>query len=180
MARGMRDIKTALVVVAIAIGSGTVATAQKAPPQPKAPPPSAQKAPPGQRAMPNRQAITQEIEHTFGFVPQFIKDMPDAALPTFWESIRSFEMADTALDMKTKHLVALGVAATIPCSYCVYFHTEGARAAGASDEQIKEAVGAAAMTRMGSTFVNGLHSDEAQFRKDVDRMMKAPRQQARK
>jgi alkylhydroperoxidase/carboxymuconolactone decarboxylase family protein YurZ len=53
----------------------------------------------------------------------------------------------------------------------VYFHTVAAKKAGASDQDIKEAVGMAAMTRMGSTLLNGAQIDKVQFRKDVDRIM---------
>ena len=40
---------------------------------------------------------------------------------------------------KTKQLIGLAVAAQIPCAYCVYAHTKFAKAAGATDAQIKEA-----------------------------------------
>jgi hypothetical protein len=41
------------------------------------------------------------------------------------------------------------------------------------DQEVREAVGMAATTRMGSTLLNGLQLDKNQFRKDVDRMMKS-------
>ena len=60
-----------------------------------------------------------------------------------------------ALDAKTKQLIGLGVAAQIPCAYCVYALTMGARAAGATDAQIKEAIATAALVRFRSTMLNG-------------------------
>jgi len=93
--------------------------------------------------------------------------------------MKQFEMSpDTKLDMKTKELIGVAVAAQIPCRYCVQFHTAGARMHGATDQEIQEAVGMAAMTRMGSTLLNGMQIDEAQFKKDLDRMMRKGRQQA--
>jgi AhpD family alkylhydroperoxidase len=56
-----------------------------------------------------------------------------------------------ALDGKTKQLIGLGVAAQIPCAYCVYAHTKAAKAAGATDAQIKEAIATAALVRFNST-----------------------------
>ena len=56
---------------------------------------------------------------------------------------------------KTKQLIALGVAAQIPCAYCVYATTKGAKAAGATDAQIKEAIATAALVRFNSTMLNG-------------------------
>ena len=66
---------------------------------------------------------------------------------------------DTALDGKTKELMGLAVAAQIPCSYCVYFHTAAAKANGATDEEIKEAVAMAAIVRHWSTVLNGMQVD---------------------
>jgi alkylhydroperoxidase/carboxymuconolactone decarboxylase family protein YurZ len=60
------------------------------------------------------------------------------------------------------------------------FHTEAARLNGATDAEIQEAVGMAAMTRQGSTVLNGMNVDKAQFRKDLDRIVRTSRQQARR
>jgi AhpD family alkylhydroperoxidase len=93
-------------------------------------------------------------------------------LSTFWYGMKNFQAnPNTSLDAKTKELIGVAVAAQIPCEYCVYFHTVAAKKAGASDQEIKEAVGMAAMTRMGSTLLNGAQIDKVQFRKDVDRIM---------
>ena len=70
-----------------------------------------------------------------------------------------------------KELIGLAVAAQIPCSYCIYFHTEAARLNGATDEQIAEAVAMAAITRHWSTVLNGMQVDEAAFRADTDEVL---------
>jgi AhpD family alkylhydroperoxidase len=118
----------------------------------------------------------KEIEKTFGFVPGFIKVMPRAALPGWWEQTKTFEMnPETALDGKTKELIGIAVAAQIPCEYCIYFHTEAARLNGATQQEIDEAVTMAADVRLGSTLLNGVQADKAQFKKDVDRVIKGAR-----
>jgi AhpD family alkylhydroperoxidase len=48
--------------------------------------------------------------------------------------------SDGALSAKTKELIALAVAVTSHCDGCVAFHTHDALKAGASDEEIMEAV----------------------------------------
>ena len=73
-----------------------------------------------------------------------------------------------ALDGKTKELIGLAVAAQIPCQYCIYAHTVGARHAGATDEQIKEAIAASALVRKMSTELNGNQYDMAEFKKQID------------
>src|SRR5262249_1910586 len=72
-----------------------------------------------------------------------------------WDEYRAVMNPTGALDGKTKQLIALGVAAQIPCAYCVYAHTKAARAAGATDAQIKEAIATAALVRFNSTMLNG-------------------------
>jgi len=62
---------------------------------------------------------------------------------------------DESHGSKTKNLIGLAVAAQIPCAYCVYGHTKLAKAAGATDAQIKEAIATAALVRFNSTMLNG-------------------------
>ncbi len=126
-------------------------------------------------------ATTAEIQRTLGFVPTFIARVPRALLPGFWDETKSLEMnPKTALGGKTKELIGLAVAAQIPCEYCVLFHTEMARINGASDEEIQEAVGMAALTRFGSTLMHGLQIDRDTYRQDVNRLVKNARESARK
>jgi AhpD family alkylhydroperoxidase len=127
-------------------------------------------------------ATLKEIEQMTGFVPGFVRQIPASLLPSWWQSTKDVEMnPQTALDPKTKELIGLAVAAQIPCDYCIIFHTEAARGMGATDEQIREAVGISALTRETSTLLNGLQIDKAQFRKDVDRLMHAgPKPPAKK
>ena len=118
----------------------------------------------------NRKSPTvAEIQNTFGFVPDFVKGVPEALLPGFWAGITGLEMNPaTKLDGKTKELLGLAVAAQIPCQYCIYFHTEAAKLNGASDEEIKEAVAMAAIVRHWSTMLNGSQVDLATFKKQTD------------
>jgi AhpD family alkylhydroperoxidase len=118
------------------------------------------------------EAVLKDIETTLGFVPGFIKSASDALLPSLWLALKDVQMGETALDGKTKELIGLAVAAQIPCEYCVYFHTEAARANGANEQQIKEAIAMASVTRMASTVLNGSQVDVAQFKKDTQRMLK--------
>ena len=71
---------------------------------------------------------------------------------------------DTALSPKVKSLISLAVSAQIPCHYCVWSDTKAAREAGASDEEIAEAVAMSALTRHWSTFLNGMAVDFDQYK----------------
>ena len=88
--------------------------------------------------------------------PEFMKQIyPEQGLKPAWEEFQAVMNPNGALDGKTKELIGLGVAAQIPCEYCVYYHTKAAKAAGATDAQIKEAIATAALVRFNSTMLNG-------------------------
>lgn len=101
--------------------------------------------------------------------PEWMKQSyPEAALPAAVAELKAVRNPKGALDAKTKYLISLGVAAQIPCRYCIYIHTKQAKAAGATDAQIKEAVAAAALTRKWSTVLNGSAYDFDKFKQWVD------------
>jgi AhpD family alkylhydroperoxidase len=110
-----------------------------------------------------------EIEKTLGEVPALFSVFPRVGLAGAWEEFKAIQLnPDTALDGKTKELLGLAVAAQIPCAYCVYFHTAAAKANGATDEEIKEAVAMAAIVRHWSTVMNGMQVDLATFKQQTD------------
>lgn len=60
--------------------------------------------------------------------------------------------------MKYKELMALSVAFTTQCPYCIEIHSGRAREAGASDQEIAEAVVVAAALRAGAAITHGTHA----------------------
>ena len=113
-------------------------------------------------------AALKDIQATMGGVPGFVKQFPKAGLPGAWAEVKAIELSDkTALTPKEKSLISLAVAAQIPCSYCIWSDTENARHAGATDEEIQEAVAMAALTRHWSTIFNGMQVDLDQFKKEM-------------
>lgn len=59
-----------------------------------------------------------------------------------------------ALPEVTKQLIAVAVAHTTQCPYCIRGHTQLARAKGATDEQIMEAIWVAAEMRAGGAYAH--------------------------
>ena len=115
-----------------------------------------------------RKMIYEDITKSFGAVPSFVKQLPDAALAGFWQLEKDLDLSNkTALPGKTKALIALAVAAQIPCEYCIWSDTMTAKQLGASDAEIGEAVEMVALTRFSSTTFNGLQVDFAQFKKEM-------------
>jgi len=109
-----------------------------------------------------------EMEATFGTVPVMFKVYPDHLRASAWDWFKATMSPDAALPAKYSELVALGVAAQIPCDYCVYAHTTMAKMHGATDAEIQAAVASAANTRHWSTVLNGTDVSLDEFRKEWD------------
>ncbi len=114
----------------------------------------------------------------FGMVPAYAGDPPSFYKKTYPEhALKSalgakgvLEGKGAQLDGKTRELIALAVAAQIPCVYCVYGHTKNARAKGATEAEIREAVATAATVRQWSTVLNGMGYDYEAFKAEVDKI----------
>ncbi len=120
--------------------------------------------------MANKPEVLIDIEETLGFVPDWLGRIPDHSIEAEWSQMKDWEMADTAIPKKYKHLIGLAVAANMQCDYCVAFHTEGARLHNATDAEIEEACRMAKLTSGWSAYLEGLQVDIAQFRNDVRRI----------
>jgi AhpD family alkylhydroperoxidase len=114
-------------------------------------------------------AVATEPSVSAQEAPEFIKQIyPEQALKPAWEEFLAVTNPKGALDGKTKELIGLAVAAQIPCEYCIYYHTKAAKADGATDAQIKEALASGALVRKWSTMLNGSSYDRQKFQQQVD------------
>lgn len=113
-------------------------------------------------------ATYRDVEKTLGSVPGFLHQVSKTALPGAWAEVKALEFSgDTALPPKVNSLISLAVSAQIPCSYCIWEDTESAKQAGATEDEIEEAVAIAASTRHWSTIFNGMQVDFETFKKDL-------------
>lgn len=77
--------------------------------------------------------------------------------PAPLEAFQNFSravFADGALPAVTKQLIAVAVAHTTQCPYCIKGHTRAALKAGATEEQIMEAIWVAAEMRAGGAYAH--------------------------
>jgi len=66
-------------------------------------------------------------------------------------------MADGAIPVKYKELMAVAVALTTQCPYCLEVHEAAARKAGATDDELAETTFVAAALRAGAAVTHGTH-----------------------
>jgi AhpD family alkylhydroperoxidase len=80
--------------------------------------------------------------------------------PGAWKAFREFDaaaMADGAIPVKYKELIAVAVALTTQCPYCIEIHSKKAKQAGATEAELAEATLVAAALRAGGAITHGTH-----------------------
>ena len=65
-----------------------------------------------------------------------------------------------AIPVKHKELMAVAVALTTQCPYCIEIHSKRARRAGATEQELAETALVAAALRAGSAMTHGTHALE--------------------
>jgi AhpD family alkylhydroperoxidase len=78
------------------------------------------------------------------------------AMKAFW-SFDKAAFAPGAIDVLNKQLIAVAVALTTQCPYCIELHTQSARKEGATDEMLAEAAVIAAAMRAGGAITHAAH-----------------------
>ena len=92
--------------------------------------------------------------------PKATKELADkrhALAPDAEAAFRAFSKAvfqEGALSSKTKQLIAVAVAHVTQCPYCIHGHTKGAAKAGATPQEIMEAIWVAAEMRAGGAYAH--------------------------
>lgn len=78
------------------------------------------------------------------------------ATADFWAYDKA-ALADGAIPKKYKELMAIAVALTTQCVYCIEIHKQAALKAGATEEEFAEVIHLAAALRAGAAITHGTH-----------------------
>jgi AhpD family alkylhydroperoxidase len=78
-------------------------------------------------------------------------------MKAFWAFDRA-ALADGMIPAKYKELIAVAVALTTQCPYCIDIHSSNARKAGATDGEMTEAAMVAAALRAGAAVAHASHA----------------------
>ena len=90
--------------------------------------------------------VVEEAKHMNGVLGEVMKA---------YGGLHKSVMVDGALDKKTKELIAIGIGIARMCEGCIMSHVRGALKAGATKEQIAEAVAVAVLLGGGPGTVYG-------------------------
>lgn len=77
-------------------------------------------------------------------------------MKAFWAFDKA-AVAEGAIPVKYKELIAVAVALTTQCPYCIEIHNGNARRAGATDAELVEAAVVAAALRAGAAITHATH-----------------------
>ena len=96
----------------------------------------------------NKENLTK-IKKMNELVPEVMK--------AFW-AFDKLAVAEGAIPVKYKELIAVAVALTTQCPYCIEIHNSNARRAGATDAELVEAGMVAAALRAGAAVTHTTHT----------------------
>ena len=91
---------------------------------------------------------------------RILASVQPAPMEAFWGLHKSVT-ADGALDTKTKELIALAISVAAHCDDCIAHHVNDALEAGATREEISDALGVAILMGGGTSVVYASHAVEA-------------------
>ena len=83
--------------------------------------------------------------------------------PEAFKAFAAFDAAAVkagAIPVKYKELIAVGVALTTQCPYCIEIHKNNAKKAGATEQELAEVTLVAAALRAGGAMTHGTHALE--------------------
>jgi AhpD family alkylhydroperoxidase len=89
-----------------------------------------------------------------------IKKMNEHApelMKAFWAFDKA-AVAEGAIPVKYKELIAVAVALTTQCPYCIEIHSNNARKAGATEAELTEAAMVSAALRAGAAVTHATHA----------------------
>jgi AhpD family alkylhydroperoxidase len=81
--------------------------------------------------------------------------------PEAFKAFMAFDAAalkDGAIPAKYKELMAVAVALTTQCPYCIEIHAKRAKQAGATEQELAETTLVAAALRAGAAMTHGTHT----------------------
>jgi AhpD family alkylhydroperoxidase len=85
-----------------------------------------------------------------------LNDNAPEAMKAFWAFDKA-TFAPGAIDVLHKQLMAVAVALTTQCPYCIEVHREAAREAGATDQMLAEVTVISASMRAGGAITHSSH-----------------------
>lgn len=112
------------------------------------------------------ESTSKDVQNTFGFVPGFMKGVPQDVLVQMWPMMKKYILGQSAIPPKYREMISLASAATMKCPYCEMFHREVAKMYGATEEELAEVGTLVGQTAFWSANLHAQHYDMTSFVKE--------------
>src|SRR5215212_1404008 len=86
-----------------------------------------------------------------------MNELAPELMKAFW-AFDKLAVAEGAIPVKYKELIAVAVALTTQCPYCIAIHADNARKAGVTDVELTEAAMVSAALRAGAAVTHATHA----------------------
>ena len=92
----------------------------------------------------------------FKYLASLLKYAPNETQAFIHFDQQKIKRTDGVIPTKTRELIALAIALTMQCAYCIDVHVKGAKRAGVSVDELAELISISASVRSGATMAHGL------------------------
>jgi AhpD family alkylhydroperoxidase len=121
----------------------------------------------------DRRAILRQVKDNIGFVPEFLKVVPDPHLAPLWSSIRDLELTPGKIPAMYQQLIMLAVSTHARCVYCTELHKQMAKALGVTDEELVETALLTGHTANVGNVLGSIQYDLELFRREARNVAQA-------
>ena len=92
----------------------------------------------------------------FKYLTSLLKYAPNETQAFIDFDHQTIKRTNGVIPTKTRELIALAIALTTQCAYCIDVHVKGAKKAGANSEELAELIAISTSVRAGATMAHGL------------------------
>lgn len=96
-----------------------------------------------------------QSSNDFKYVTTLLKYVPKETQAFIDFDHRTIKRTEGHIPVKIRELIALAVALTTQCAYCIEVHSKNAKRLGVSKEELAELISIAAAVRSGATMGHG-------------------------
>ncbi len=109
----------------------------------------------------------QDVKSTFGFLPGFLKALPEDVLIKGWPLVKRYSYGESRIPAKYRELIGLAVAAAIRCPYAEIAQRFRAKANGANEREIEEISALVGIITGWSAMIHAQTYDLETFKKET-------------
>jgi len=81
-----------------------------------------------------------DIEDSIGIIPKCLERLSENVLMRYWPFLKRYQLGESCIPEKYRELISLALVANMKCRSCLLTFRSMAKSAGATDDEIAEAM----------------------------------------